>query len=72
MEQKEPPTSQLPPHFKGKEAVEHVIEAQTQGIVSAAEIHGEEAPAIFLPVPMPLVKWLWSFFCFGFFFQTFL
>lgn len=35
---------QLPPHFKGKDAVEHVIEAQTQGILSAAEVHGEEAP----------------------------
>ncbi len=33
-----------PSHFKGKEAVEHVIEAQTRGIISAAEIHGEEAP----------------------------
>lgn len=34
----------LPEHFKGKEAVEHVAEAQAQGIVSAAEIHGIEIP----------------------------
>lgn len=34
----------LPEHFKGKEAVAHVAEAQAQGIVSAAEIHGIEIP----------------------------
>ncbi len=30
-------------HFKGKEALEHVIEAQAQGVVSANEIHGSES-----------------------------
>jgi len=37
----EPPK---PTHFKGKEAVEHVIEAQAKGIISQAEVHGEETP----------------------------
>jgi len=36
--------STKPTHFKGKEAVEHVIEAQAKGIVSQAEVHGEEMP----------------------------
>lgn len=36
--------SSLPEHFKGKEAVAHVAEAQAQGIISAAEIHGVEIP----------------------------
>ncbi len=31
-------------HFKGKDAIEHVIEAQVQGIISAAEVHGLEPP----------------------------
>lgn len=31
-------------HFKGKEAIEHVIDAQVQGKISAAEIHGTEIP----------------------------
>lgn len=29
-------------HFKGKDAIEHVIEAQAKGIVSSTEIHGAE------------------------------
>lgn len=33
-----------PSHFKGKDAVGHVAEAQAQGIISAAEIHGTEIP----------------------------
>ena len=33
-----------PSHFKGKEAIGHVIEAQAQGIISSAEIHGTEIP----------------------------
>ncbi len=33
-----------PTHFKGKEALGHVAEAQAQGILSAAEIHGTEIP----------------------------
>lgn len=40
-----PPTDQLPPaHFKGKDAIDHVAEAQAKGIASAAEIHGTEIP----------------------------
>ncbi len=31
-----------PAHFKGKDAVGHVAEAQAQGIISAAETHGTE------------------------------
>lgn len=31
-------------HFKGKDAIDHVIEAQAQGIISAAEVHGIEPP----------------------------
>lgn len=31
-------------HFKGKDAIDHVIEAQAQGIISAAEVHGVEPP----------------------------
>ncbi len=33
-----------PAHFKGKDALEHVIEAQAEGLISAAEIHGTEIP----------------------------
>lgn len=33
-----------PQHFKGREAIEHVAEAQAKGIISAAEIHGLEVP----------------------------
>jgi hypothetical protein len=36
--------SQLPTHFKGKEAIDHVAEAQAQGIIASAEIHGTEIP----------------------------
>lgn len=31
-------------HFQGKDALGHVIEAQAQGIISAAEVHGVETP----------------------------
>lgn len=31
-------------HFKGKEAISHVAEAQAQGIIAASEIHGTEIP----------------------------
>ena len=31
-------------HFKGKDAIGHVAEAQAQGIIAAAEIHGTEIP----------------------------
>lgn len=31
-----------PPHFKGKDAARHVAEAQAQGMLAAAEIHGTE------------------------------
>ena len=34
----------LPEHFKGKEAIEHVVEAQAQGIIDSTEAHGEEIP----------------------------
>lgn len=34
----------LPSHFKGKEAINHVAEAQAQGTISSAEIHGTEIP----------------------------
>jgi vacuolar iron transporter family protein len=33
-----------PAHFKGKDAISHVAEAQARGIISAAEIHGTEIP----------------------------
>lgn len=33
-----------PLHFEGKEAVEHVIEAQAKGVIAKAEVHGEEMP----------------------------
>jgi hypothetical protein len=33
-----------PEHFKGKDALGHVVEAQAQGILSATEIHGAEIP----------------------------
>lgn len=36
--------SQNPIHFKGKDAISHVAEAQAQGMISAAEIHGTEIP----------------------------
>lgn len=31
-------------HFKGKTAVQHVVEAQAKGIIAASEIHGTEIP----------------------------
>lgn len=31
-----------PSHFKGKDAISHVAEAQAQGVMAAAEIHGAE------------------------------
>lgn len=37
-------TTPDPTHFKGKDAVSHVAEAQAQGIITAAEIHGTELP----------------------------
>lgn len=33
-----------PSHFQGKDAIGHVIEAQAQGIIASAEIHGTEVP----------------------------
>jgi len=33
-----------PSHFKGKEVIEHVAEAQAKGILSSSEIHGTEIP----------------------------
>lgn len=37
-------SSNGPAHFKGKDALHHVIEAQAAGIVSASEVHGTEIP----------------------------
>jgi len=33
-----------PPHFKGKDALRHVIEVQAQGRLASSEIHGAETP----------------------------
>jgi vacuolar iron transporter family protein len=33
-----------PVHFKGKDALGHVVEAQAQGLISASEVHGTEIP----------------------------
>lgn len=33
-----------PAHFKGKDAIGHVVEAQAQGIIASKEIHGTEVP----------------------------
>ncbi|MEI8365864.1 MAG: VIT1/CCC1 transporter family protein [Parachlamydiaceae bacterium] len=33
-----------PAHFKGKEALDHVVEAQAGGLISATEMHGSEPP----------------------------
>ena len=33
-----------PSHFKGKSALDHVVDAQAQGIITAAEVHGIETP----------------------------
>ena len=38
------PNEQGPAHFKGKEAIEHVAEAQALGIISSSEVHGTEIP----------------------------
>lgn len=35
---------ETPVHFKGKDAVGHVAEAQAEGLISAAEVHGTEVP----------------------------
>jgi vacuolar iron transporter family protein len=40
-------SGELPSHFKGKEAIEHVAEAQAQGIISSSEIHGTEIPGYY-------------------------
>lgn len=40
-ERPSPPTHA---HFKGKEALEHVIEAQAKAIIASAEVHGVETP----------------------------
>jgi len=58
-------------HFKGKDAIGHVAEAQAHGIISAAEVHGIETPgylsagcdagretAIFLPFLWLLMTFL--------------
>lgn len=31
-------------HFKGKDAIGHVVEAQAEGLIDSAEIHGTETP----------------------------
>lgn len=36
--------TEAPSHFDGKEAIEHVIQAQAEGIISSSEIHGTEIP----------------------------
>lgn len=35
---------EIPLHFKGKEALEHVIDARIKGRAASTEIHGEELP----------------------------
>jgi vacuolar iron transporter family protein len=40
----EPTQKSSPAHFKGKDALSHVIDAQALGIISAAEVHGIEPP----------------------------
>ena len=37
-------STESPSHFKGKDAIEHVAEAQAQGKIAATEIHGLETP----------------------------
>jgi vacuolar iron transporter family protein len=37
-------SSSMPSHFKGKEAIEHVAEAQALGIIASSETHGTEIP----------------------------
>jgi len=41
------PDNDPPSHFRGKEAIGHVVEAQAQGLVSSAEVHGTEPPGDF-------------------------
>lgn len=40
--------TQSPPaptsHFEGKEAIQHVVEKQSKGMIESAEVHGSEAP----------------------------
>lgn len=36
--------SDCPRHFKGKDALHHVIEAQAEGIAASSEVHGTEIP----------------------------
>src|SRR3990167_972488 len=36
--------SDIPIHFKGKEALQHVIDARIKGRGASAEIHGTELP----------------------------
>ncbi len=38
------PSSSPPTHFNGQDAVTHVANAQAEGLISAAEIHGTEIP----------------------------
>lgn len=38
------PTENTPAHFKDKDAIGHVAEAQAQGVIASAEIHGLEIP----------------------------
>lgn len=35
---------ETPAHFKGKDALGHVVEAQARGMIAATEVHGLEAP----------------------------
>lgn len=37
-------SSEKPSHFKDKDAIGHVVEAQAQGIIASTEIHGLETP----------------------------
>ncbi|MEI8125053.1 MAG: VIT1/CCC1 transporter family protein [Parachlamydiaceae bacterium] len=39
--------SDIPTHFNGKEALEHVIEAHAEGLMAAAEMHGAEPSGSF-------------------------
>lgn len=37
-------SKELPLHFKGKEAIEHVIDARIKGRAASSEVHGAELP----------------------------
>lgn len=59
-----------PIHFKGKDALAHVIEAQAMGIISAAEVHGIEPPGYLsaacdasreTAILLPLLGWVLLF-----------